>query len=239
MCYPFVCIVNNIFFGGISMKNRSLQAFTLAELLVSLSVLGLVAAFAIPKVLLSVSDQSTKAAGREAFAMLNDAFMAYKATKGGIVDSGASGGTLFSFINYKQELTASTTPTFDQGLTLSSAATPTTELTVANGKAYEMLNGLVVAFRTADDMTENGTTNKGTLGFEVDPDGTGSAEPITIFLASDGRAWAAYAYDAGAGGAVNGWNATYGITTTNEPNGIASAGTGLYTPTTKTSWWVS
>ena len=55
------------------MKNRSLQAFTLAELLVSLSVLGIVAAFAIPKVLLSVSDQSTKAAGREAYAMKNGA----------------------------------------------------------------------------------------------------------------------------------------------------------------------
>jgi prepilin-type N-terminal cleavage/methylation domain-containing protein len=43
------------------MNNRSLQGFTLSELLVSLAVLGLIAAFAIPKVLTAVGESSSRA----------------------------------------------------------------------------------------------------------------------------------------------------------------------------------
>ncbi|XVJ51883.1 MAG: prepilin-type N-terminal cleavage/methylation domain-containing protein [Vampirovibrio sp.] len=219
------------------MKNRSLQAFTLAELLVSLSVLGLVAAFAIPKVLISVSDQSTKAAGREAFAMINDAFMAYKAEQGGIVDSGATTVDLVKYMNYKQALSALTTPTLNAGLTAVNGVTAPTS-------AIQLLNGLVVGYLAADTMTDNtSVVGKGTLGFDIDPDGPGAAAPITIYLGSDGRAFAAYGYELGTSGTTaNPLTANtagnYG-TLANEADGIKAAATGLYPSSAKTSWWVS
>jgi prepilin-type N-terminal cleavage/methylation domain-containing protein len=53
------------------------KAFTLAELLIALVILGVIAAFTIPKVLQSQQSQEWKATTKEASAMVSGAFQAY------------------------------------------------------------------------------------------------------------------------------------------------------------------
>lgn len=55
------------------MFNRSPRGFTLAELLISLAILGVIATFAIPKVLSSQQDGQRVALVRETFAALSEA----------------------------------------------------------------------------------------------------------------------------------------------------------------------
>lgn len=52
-------------------KKSSRSAFTLSELLISLAILGLIATFTIPKVLVAVSDQKQQAALKESISALN------------------------------------------------------------------------------------------------------------------------------------------------------------------------
>jgi prepilin-type N-terminal cleavage/methylation domain-containing protein len=181
------------------MKNRSLQAFTLAELLVSLSVLGLVAAFAIPKVLIATSDASLKAVGRETFATMAGAFQAYKADKQGVVGTNLTVADLLPYIGYSK----------------AGAATDMTNETTTTNGFIVFSTGAVLGYDTTDTFAPNttGVLKTGTLGFEIDPDGAGtSADAATAFLAADGRTWMSYSnYGTGATGVVSSFNNDYNI----------------------------
>ena len=57
---------------------RQANGFTLSELLIALGVLGLIAAFTIPKVLTSMGDAQKKACAKEAAMILSQAYEAYQ-----------------------------------------------------------------------------------------------------------------------------------------------------------------
>src|ERR1051325_8786269 len=57
-------------YGRLSM-NRALKAFTLAELLIALAILGVIATFTIPKVLQAMQDNQRKAVFKEVIASLS------------------------------------------------------------------------------------------------------------------------------------------------------------------------
>jgi prepilin-type N-terminal cleavage/methylation domain-containing protein len=61
---------------------RKAPAFTLAELLIALAILGVIATFTIPKVLQSQQDQRFKAVGKEAVATIVGAYQAYQQANG-------------------------------------------------------------------------------------------------------------------------------------------------------------
>lgn len=57
------------------MSGRSSSAFTLAELLIALSILGIIATFAIPKILTAQQNTRQKATFQETIAALNEVFI--------------------------------------------------------------------------------------------------------------------------------------------------------------------
>jgi prepilin-type N-terminal cleavage/methylation domain-containing protein len=182
-----VCVLKkSIFPGGKRMNfNSQAKGFTLSELLVSLSVLGLIAAFAIPKVLTAVDSQATKAVGKEAISMITAAYDSLKADNNGIVGKSTSATALARKMNY-----VSTTP----------AIPPTGN--AAGTVAMVLHNGGSISFTGADSFTPvTAGTEPGMMTFNVDPNGTTTTTgvgAVTVCLGYDGRLFLANdAYTAG------------------------------------------
>jgi type IV fimbrial biogenesis protein FimT len=168
------------------MNNRSLQGFTLSELLVSLAVLGLIAAFAIPKVLTAVGQSSARAIGSELIAMISESYESVKAQSNGVVARSTSADVLTDRMNYVTKTGSSTTPI----LTLQ--------------------NGATITYNVADTFA-NGTT--GVVGFNIDPDGSvANNGPVSVYLGGDGRVWLAHtAYRSGTGTSPSIFSGTTGL----------------------------
>lgn len=72
--------------------------FTLAELLISLAILGVIATFTIPKVLNSSQDQTAQSIAKEAAGMIAEAYQTYKIEN--TVDASFGIWDLTPYINY-------------------------------------------------------------------------------------------------------------------------------------------
>jgi prepilin-type N-terminal cleavage/methylation domain-containing protein len=190
------------------MNNRSLQGFTLSELLVSLAVLGLIAAFAIPKVLTAVGESSSRAIGREAFGMITEAYQAIRATQNGNVTRATTAQNLIDQMNYARILTSG-----NGGNTTDSIV---------------LQNGAQIAY--VDDDNFDAGADRGVIGFTIDPDGDEGdsvSGPVTVYLGNDGRIWAAdEAYTEGEGSTDSPFNATYDIENTSDVTATAPNNTG-------------
>jgi prepilin-type N-terminal cleavage/methylation domain-containing protein len=190
------------------MNNRSLQGFTLSELLVSLAILGLIAAFAIPKVLNAVGEGSSRAIGAELYSTIAEAYQSVRAANNGNVPRGTTAQLLVDRMNYSR----------------------TAALEVqASTNAITMANGGQIGFASSDNFND-GTI--GAIGFWIDPDGsTGTLNtPVTVYLGGDGRIFPALdVYGAGTGTTISPFVAQYGLTTpsaTTSPITRAAAGAG-------------
>jgi prepilin-type N-terminal cleavage/methylation domain-containing protein len=172
---------SSIFPGGkCSMVSyHSSKGFTLSELLVSLSVLGLIAAFAIPKVLTAVDTQATKAVGKEAISMITAAYDSLKADNDGVVGKSTTADALAGKMNYVKSDPATLSGVY-------------TKLTLHNGGT--------VSFNGADNFVPvTAGTEPGMMTFNIDPNGyagttaasqTSSEKgpgPVTVALGYDGR----------------------------------------------------
>jgi prepilin-type N-terminal cleavage/methylation domain-containing protein len=169
-------------------------AFTLSELLVSLSVLGLIAAFAVPKVLNAVSDHATKATGKEAIGMITAAYDSLKADKQGVLGTSTTAETVTTFMNYSEKNVVSATET---------------ELILHSGAS--------IAYDPNDSFTYGGTGLTGAIRFNIDPNGPGASGPgaVSINLGHDGKLWEHdLSYGAGTGSTPNPHTASYDLGTT-------------------------
>ncbi len=192
-------------------SNYSTKGFTLSELLVSLSVLGLIAAFAIPKVLTAVDTQATRAVGKEAISMITAAYDSLKADNDGIVGKSTTAGTIAGKMNY-----------------VSSSGTAPQILVLHNGGT--------VSFNTADSFTPvTAGTEPGMMTFNIDPNGAGATGPgpVTVCLGYDGRLFLANDAYAGGTSTPSPFLASY-------DNGGANNGIAITAPSTAdgtdTSW---
>jgi prepilin-type N-terminal cleavage/methylation domain-containing protein len=183
------------------MNNRSLQGFTLSELLVSLAVLGLIAAFAIPKVLTAVGESSSRAIGREAFGMISEAYQAVRASNNGNTPRSTNAQTLRDTLNYARVGTGGNGGGTNASIVLQ--------------------NGAQIAFVLNDGFADNLANQVGVIGFTIDPDGplaTSANGPVSVFLGGDGRIWAGNElYQAGTGTTLSPFNTIYGVGTANTP----------------------
>ena len=57
--------------------------FTLAEVLIALAILGVIAAYTIPNVITSSNNEGFNSKAKEAMGMISDAYLRYKQANGG------------------------------------------------------------------------------------------------------------------------------------------------------------
>ena len=86
------------------MKYRAAKAFTLAELLISLAILGVIATFAIPKVLSSQQDGKYNAIGKEIAGALSQAYQQRK-LEGLLTVNDDSRDLVGNYFNYVKRVT--------------------------------------------------------------------------------------------------------------------------------------
>jgi prepilin-type N-terminal cleavage/methylation domain-containing protein len=147
--------------------------FTLAELLIALAILGVIATFTIPKLLQSQQDGKFKSIAKEAAGMVSDAYLMFKARNAPDGDTGIP--DLTPYMNYVKYDTSSVIDDVYNG-----AATTTT--CGAGGHACLRLhNGAIMRYKedpTLSGFGGTGTTNA--VWFQIDPDGKVSSSPASF-----------------------------------------------------------
>ena len=150
-------------------KSIQTQGFTLAELLISLAILGVIATFTIPKILSAAGNGQNTAIAKEAASMIAGAYSTYALNN--TVSSSTTAGQLTPYMNY---VAVDSTNSYNFG----SACTATIQcLKLHNGGILRM--NINNAFR---DITSTSSTY-----FNLDPDGAGPQTPATFVLFYNGR----------------------------------------------------
>lgn len=160
------------------MYRPRLFGFTLAELLIALLILGTIATFTIPKLLVSQQNERYNALAKEAAGTVAQAYQAYRFAGG--VTTTMNAEALSSYYNYVSVDTSSV-------IDLPNGAGQFT----CNGvtPCYRLHNGAVL-HSWRDNFCNGSPTG---IPFEVDPDGVnsgttnGPGKAIRFFLYSDGR----------------------------------------------------
>lgn len=159
------------------------KGFTLSELLVSLAVLGLIAAFAVPKVLTSVGNSTLLANAKEALSTISGAYEALKADYNGMIPT-TLGNNLTTGVPSK--MSYAQIGTYTQGA-LGIVDGFTAAVAAAGVNSVRFANNAIVTFDTGDIFTAAALTDIGRTVYNVDPDGTGPNKGFTVILGYDGR----------------------------------------------------
>jgi prepilin-type N-terminal cleavage/methylation domain-containing protein len=142
------------------MKRKINVGFTLAELLIALALLGVVATFTIPKVLQSQQDQSYKAKAKEAAGSIAAAYSILK--QNNLLTSNTRPVDLTPYLNYTS---VDTSTSIDWVQTAGSLSCTATE------PCYKLHNGGTLRFM---DVYFSGTGTTNAIYFDFDPDGVNS-----------------------------------------------------------------
>ncbi len=89
------------------MKNGSSSGFTLAELLIALAILGVIATFTIPKILSAQQNAKSNSAAKQVAGAISAAYDRYKNELGSAVPTTATAEVLKGYINYVAQDTTS------------------------------------------------------------------------------------------------------------------------------------
>ena len=149
-------------------------AFTLAELLIALAILGVIATFTIPKILDTGSNNQYSAMGKEVAGVISEAYQNYKRQNGATASTGSA--DLTPFINYVR---VDTTTTIDNNPSAG-------DLLCAGNECLLLHNGGMLWYNPVETFNETASTNA--VLFVFDPDGQASAnESVKFFLDYNGR----------------------------------------------------
>jgi len=135
------------------------RGFTLAELLITLAILGTISSFTIPKVLQSQQNTEYKSIAKESAGMVSSAYSAYKLQNS--ADTTTKLGDITPFLNYVSVDTASQ---IDDRQTASAITIQCTAARVC----LHLHNGSVLLYKSP---AFNGTASTNGVEFYVDPDG--------------------------------------------------------------------
>lgn len=155
------------------------KGFTLAELLIALAILGLIAVFTIPKVLVAQQDEAKKAKAKEVASAISGALQAFKLEN--TLTNTTGPGHLTPYLNYVAVDTSSTVDALN---------TTATSYSCATARCLKMHQGGVLLYWN-DSFC--GTTTTNAISFLYDPDGTysgsttGTGKAIGFLLYADGR----------------------------------------------------
>ncbi|MCE3236123.1 MAG: hypothetical protein K0Q50_2303 [Vampirovibrio sp.] len=156
------------------------SGFTLAELLIALAVLGVIATFTIPKILHSSQNEQYKAVTKEASAAIAAAYQTYKLNNP--ISATTKLSDLTPYLNYtKIDTSGSSTIDDSQGL-----GTITCN---SNNNCLRLHNGAVLLYY--DTMAFGGTSSTNAIWFNLDPDGKVTdgvnGKSVQIWLYLNGR----------------------------------------------------
>ena len=150
---------------------RRIRAFTLAELLIALVILGVIATFTIPKVLTSQQSQKYNADTKETAGMLSGALEVY--LQHNSISAGTTTGDFTPYMNYVR---VDSTTTVDD--TPINAAVSCGN---ANAKCLQLHNGSMLWYWTYVSFSGTATTNA--VYYHLDPDGvTSNDKAINLFV---------------------------------------------------------
>jgi prepilin-type N-terminal cleavage/methylation domain-containing protein len=157
-----------------SLSARASKGFTLAELLIALAILGVIATFTIPKILSSSQNGQNTSIAKEAASMVSSAFQNYTLDNG--LASGATAGAFTTYMNYVT-LDSTSTYTGSGGTALQTCSTTL--------MCMKLHNGAVLQYDTA--QTFGSTASPSAVTFNLDPDGNGTQGRITFIQYANGR----------------------------------------------------
>jgi prepilin-type N-terminal cleavage/methylation domain-containing protein len=155
---------------------RSKKGFTLAELLIALAILGVIATFTIPKILTSSANGQNTAIAKEAASMISAAYSTY--TLNNTLTTGTTAGALTQYFNY---VTTDTATSYTAGASGDSALAPCTASLIC----LKLHNGGILQYSTAQNF--GGTTSTAAITFALDPDGLGTRGKIVFVQQYGGR----------------------------------------------------
>ena len=160
-----------------AMPKGAMTGFTLAELLIALAILGIIASFTIPKVLESSSNSKYTAAAKEAASMVSGAFTAFKLDSS--LASTTTAGAFTSYMNY--------VATDTDNVMTSVPASDTAIDTCTTAMICMLLhNGGTLAYNTAASFGGTAATNA--MFWNFDPDSTAAgAGGVTFIQYYNGR----------------------------------------------------
>lgn len=154
--------------------------FTLAELLISLAILGEIATFTIPKIITAQQNGTYNASAKEAIAMIAGVYQQYQMTN--TVSSSTTFGVMTPYINYLSMDTSSTIDDIPGFSSMTcSAGTP----------CIRLHSGALLRYSTTGSFGGTGASNA--LLFFYDPDGVygnstqGSSKSLRLALYFSGR----------------------------------------------------
>jgi prepilin-type N-terminal cleavage/methylation domain-containing protein len=136
------------------------NAFTLAELLISLAILGVIATFTIPKILGGFSASSAKVRAKDAAAMISGAYQEY--CRHNVPTATTKASDILPYMNYVKE---DTTSFVDSLPNLTSI-----QCDGASLKCIQLHTGGILVFYEFASRQFGGTTPNNALEFVFDPD---------------------------------------------------------------------
>ena len=160
---------------------RSLAGFTLAELLICVAILGVIATFTIPKLMVRTQSEQYTAAAKDVFSTLSNAYQQH--LQNGLLNANTYPKDLTPYINYVAIDTSSSID-FSTSAALSSTCSATDPcLRLYDGSLLQLRNHYF-----------SGTSTTHVIDFFFDPDGkltdtvaTGPNRSLNIFLYYTGR----------------------------------------------------
>jgi prepilin-type N-terminal cleavage/methylation domain-containing protein len=157
------------------------SGFTLAELLIALAILGVIATFTIPKVLSAQQNGQYMASAKEAASMISGALQQYKLQNGSALPST---GQLTAYMNY---VAVDTTSVIDwyQGSTTQSCS-------AGSPSCLRLHSGGILFYWISDSLCSSSSPSGMHIGFDPDgkvTDGTtgGPGKSVDFWIYSDGR----------------------------------------------------
>jgi prepilin-type N-terminal cleavage/methylation domain-containing protein len=163
------------------MPKKYFRAFSLAELLIALAILSVIAVFTVPKVLNSQNDNQNKAAIKAVMANVSAAYVKYKFDNTPSASTGIA--SLTPYMNYVK-ISSSASMSIDDwpngpytgGAPWSCGSLP----------CIVFPNGAILMYNPSDTLGGTGTTNA--MPFHIDVDGkTSSTKSVWMFLFYDGK----------------------------------------------------